>query len=118
MKKSCNINSRRPSRERSAMPAPSAISAGGVSPMGEPLAMLAADRAHVAHLFAANTRQELAERGKGFREHGQCLAVCNAGTDGDRIVALAHALQIAQPADEDDRIDRPHLLGHPEPDIG
>ena len=89
---------------RSVSSAPSAIRAGGMSPIGEPLAILPPIVPALRTWSAADAADQLAEIGVEAGERLARLGIADAGAERERRPALSSIrLQIGDVADEDDR---------------
>ncbi|MNY15805.1 hypothetical protein D3C86_1490370 [compost metagenome] len=108
------VAGRRAQRERRA----ECDQGGGRVADGRTVGDIAADRAHIAHLLAAEPVKQPGKRWEMFCNGLEGLAVGDTGTERDTVLIHSDGLQIPEIVDEDDRVKRPHLLRHPQADIG
>jgi hypothetical protein len=83
-----------------------------------PIGDIAADRAGVADLDAADPAHQLAQIGMKARQRLARVGIADRGAERERLVRLLDRLQLGDVTDEDDGTELAQLLGHPEPDIG
>ena len=79
---------------------------------------IAADRARVADLEAADAADQLAEIRVEAGERFLRLGIAHGRADREAVRALLDPPQIGDVADEDGRAEILEALGHPKPDIG
>ena len=79
---------------------------------------IAADRAGVADLDAADPADQLAQIGVEAGQRLLGLGIADARAERERVRALLDPPQIGDVADEDDRAEIARLLGDPQADIG
>ena len=79
---------------------------------------VAADRADVAHLLAAEPAQQLADVRIERRERCLRVGIGDAGADLQRRAGIDDPLQLAHPADVDHRVEHAQMLGDPQADVG
>ena len=79
---------------------------------------VAAERAHVAYLLAADPQPEGFEFGQVRGDDRPRLGIGGGGAEDQRILGDPHPLEVGDVADEHRRGNVAHELGDPQPDVG
>ncbi len=84
---------------------------------GRSIGDIAADRAGIAHLKAADAAGQLAKIGMQPREGLVRIGIAHARADTEAVRRFHDGLKVGYVADEDQRLQRPEALGHPKTHI-